>query len=178
MNKPWEQEETPQVWEHLGYTCAIVRPTPNTSGHLCGYVGIPSHHPLHRVRYNDKSKYLTKTAQQCLKENPGKRSPLVVFMTILRMDDEYDWEPHTTMEASFDIHGSVTYTEDNLLEVDPYGDMRLWWVGFDCGHANDYCPAREDWGFSSNYKDLAYVKAETEKLAEYLREIENDSLRG
>jgi hypothetical protein len=43
-------------------------------------------------------------------------------------------------------------------------------VGFDCGHAGDYCPYASGEQFDWVYRDMEYVKAECEKLASYLVE--------
>lgn len=39
-----------RVFEHTGYTCVV---TFGNMGHRCGYVGIPSNHPLFGKDYND-----------------------------------------------------------------------------------------------------------------------------
>ena len=41
---------------YKGYACAIKRVRPETSGHLCGYIHIPSGHKLHGMDYDDIEK--------------------------------------------------------------------------------------------------------------------------
>jgi hypothetical protein len=75
--------------------------------------------------------------------------------------------------AGVQVHGGLTYAQDCsgcVCHVPAPGEPdALWWVGFDCGHAGDAMPAnlfREIGGES--YKDVAFVKAETCRLAEQL----------
>ena len=43
---------------------------------------------------------------------------------------------------------------------------QLWWLGFDCAHSGDDTPAFSMSG--GTYRDVAYVRAEVEKLAAQL----------
>lgn len=49
---PWENEPDKKQWQDpvTGLPCLIVR---NALGALCGYVGVPSDHPLHGVHYDN-----------------------------------------------------------------------------------------------------------------------------
>lgn len=64
----------------------------------------------------------------------------------------------------FDVHGGVTWSA-------PLEGSTKWWVGFDCAHVGDFCPAWADdphmQGLfkDSLYRDIEYVKAECTKLA-------------
>jgi hypothetical protein len=67
---------------------------------------------------------------------------------------------------SLEVHGGVTYDKNN-------------WIGFDCAHSGDLAPACK--GFSGVYRNFAYVKAETQRLAEqvasrYATDVELDTL--
>lgn len=42
---PWSLEPDRIRWHHAGFPCLLLRHP--RSGHLCGYVGVPSGHPLH-----------------------------------------------------------------------------------------------------------------------------------
>ncbi len=48
----WQNEPDKKQWkdQETGYPCLIVR---NFVGSLCGYVGVPSKHPLYKKEYND-----------------------------------------------------------------------------------------------------------------------------
>lgn len=60
-----------------------------------------------------------------------------------------------------EVHGGVTFATTAVPFGEPDG---LWWVGFDCAHYGDLVPgALRDHGV---YRDLAYVRAEVERLAE------------
>lgn len=73
------------------------------------------------------------------------------------------------------VHGGLTYS-DEKRQPSPDG---FWYVGFDCGHLGDLMPFRLGVRFSDMmgmsdpqdvYRDVAYVRAETESLARQARE--------
>ena len=127
---PWNSEPDFIEWldPGTGLTCQINR---NVGGALCGYVGLPSHHP--------------------------------------------DWGAHdANREGSrLDCHGGITYGQEDV-------ERRLWFVGFDCAHVFDLSPAYEatlrhihaDRGAEGRdqYKNIEYVKAQVESLAQQLFE--------
>ena len=52
---------------------------------------------------------------------------------------------------------------------------RLWWFGFDCGHAGDVTPGLPfpaELTASWKYRDLEYVRKEVTALAFQLRQLE------
>jgi hypothetical protein len=75
-----------------------------------------------------------------------------------------------------DVHGMVTYTSWNTEEDrEFYPGRRLWWVGFDCMHDSDMCPAFLDETKKKKksdkiavYRDLNYVMEQIELLAAHL----------
>ena len=76
--------------------------------------------------------------------------------------DDYD------LEGLLDVHGGVSFAAAPI-EDEKHKD--LWWIGFDCAHAGDLWPGRSNLGFpGSTYKDINYVREETKKLAEQLKE--------
>jgi len=87
-------------------------------------------------------------------------------------------------DVAVDVHGGLTYAGDcdgdegvGICHVPRPGEPAdVYWLGFDCGHAFDICPALEaryrDLATRDQvYRDLAYVTAETESLAEQLAEM-------
>jgi hypothetical protein len=79
------------------------------------------------------------------------------------------------------VHGGLTYSDacqedGHICHVAQPGEPEhVWWFGFDCNHAFDYAPGmaarmREFGHYSAEdaYRDLAYVQAETNRLAEQL----------
>jgi hypothetical protein len=80
--------------------------------------------------------------------------------------DDIDVEVHGGLTFSHHCSGSichVTESEDDLH-----------WLGFDCAHAWDFIPAmgkifqKEIEGMGTSYKNVYFVRRETEKLAEQL----------
>jgi hypothetical protein len=73
-----------------------------------------------------------------------------------------------------EIHGGLTYAapcKGHICHVPQPGEPDdVWWLGFDCAHSDDLIPflelERESEPFAPEYKTLAWVKAETERLAE------------
>jgi hypothetical protein len=66
-----------------------------------------------------------------------------------------------------EVHGGITYSEDHKPRQEPDG---LWWLGFDCGHLNDYQPlAAEVYPelelfTGGEYRSLEYVKLQIRDL--------------
>lgn len=68
-----------------------------------------------------------------------------------------------------DVHGGLTFAGDRDA------DESLWWLGFDCGHAWDLSPGLMEYRIpylGEAYRNMKYVKAETESLARQLKNKE------
>lgn len=164
---PWQDEPDKIQWldEATGLPCLIVR---NRVGALCGYVGVPRSHPAYGLDY-------------------GK---------------VHDLFPDYDEDGALEVHGGLTFSnrcahgpeEDSICHVvEPGEPDDVWWLGFDCAHGFDYCPAiwsglREiegpwqdepvynheealrsgEWAYHGLYKTAEYVKAEVEGLARQL----------
>lgn len=68
---------------------------------------------------------------------------------------------------SLEAHGGITWTGE-LFGRDG------WWVGFDCGHAGDRCPFADPPG-RGIYRDMLYVRDQTEELAAQLADMAADA---
>ena len=104
-------------------------------GNLNGYIGVPSTHPWYACEFTD-------------------------------------------LEMGVEVHGGLTYAGplDGLDELKQYAHMKFWWIGFDTAHAWDFTPGiyallRSLDPLTSPppsggvYRDMAYVKAEVERMA-------------
>ena len=142
---PWDAEPDKAQWQY-GPTiaCMVHRGGGNA---WCGYVGVTKGHPLFGMHYDS-------------------------------VHEKY----------GIDVHGGLTYSamcdgdeEKGICHVatDEHGQpIEAWWLGFDCAHYMDKMP----W-FASNsdldqfcdglYRDYAYVRAETERLAKQVAAIGN-----
>jgi len=113
------------------------------SGALCGYVGVNPGHPFYEQEYDG-----------CRLKND---------------DDEY-----------IDVHGGLTFSGFCHENADNHGichlpdegeEKKVWWLGFDCAHSGDYCPAHSRYGREfrrhefESYKALGYVRHQVRKLA-------------
>jgi hypothetical protein len=79
----------------------------NPMGFRCGYVMVPTAHPLYGRGYSDRADGLP------------------------AFDDEWDYE--RTVQDLIRVHGGVTFAHD----MPNAGLVRGWWFGFDCGHCDD-----------------------------------------
>lgn len=147
----WTSEPNELAGQSFGFVWRILRHP--SSGHLCGYVGVPKGHPAYAQDYDD-------------------------------------------LELETGVHGGLTFAADYAGGLDNQLDG-LWWLGFDCAHAGDYCPgsaalvregylkrgliaewqehervlglgANTDWGTKVEYRNIFWVKAECESLAKQL----------
>jgi hypothetical protein len=102
-----------------------------------------------------------------------QRTPEIgILCGYVAIPEGHPWHREVGEHSDVDVHGGITYARDHA----PHSGRRLdvlgaWWIGFDTGHAGDFAPGvaailgrgpRPD----EVYKDLAYVRAETERLAE------------
>lgn len=139
----WDNEPKDRIdFIHAGFACLMLR---GNMGNWCGYTGLPEYHPLYGKDYNSID--------------------------------------------GVEVHGGLTYADEcngRICHVaEPGMPEKVWWLGFDCAHCGDavpgllryQIPARIRLGVEQNYelgdtyKNIAYVKAETERLAEQLREM-------
>lgn len=147
---PWMDEPDEKQGEYKGYTWVIKRN--KLLGNLCGYVIVTDLHPLYEI------------AQQKNKDNNDR------------------WYP------DFDVHGGITFAQ---MFSNPEGE-KLYIIGFDCAHFNDFWPAMPDRYKDAlkklteeyltpdhplqlppvEYRDMAYVQKECEKLIDQLIEQE------
>lgn len=144
---PWQQEPDRVDWHHAGLPCLMVRGP--LTGSWCGYVGVPPSHPCYGKGYND---------------------------------------------LDVEVHGGLTYAAacdgERICHVPAPGESdETFWFGFDTGHSWDVSPAMDarirSYGLppssglidGTTYKDVAYVRAETEKLADQLAALVKDGDR-
>jgi hypothetical protein len=146
---PWQSEPDRLDFEHVGLPCLLHR---GPGGHWCGYAAVPTGHPLHGKGYGDDG-------------------------------------------VDVDVHGGLTYASACAGAIchtpKPGEPDDVWWFGFDCAHSGDYSPKHGNYGVGTGYpwpdkpydheramaavdwrvekyRDVAYVRAETERLAEQL----------
>lgn len=93
---------------------------------------------------------------------------------------------YTELDDEIEVHGRLSFSDrchDRVCHIRGPDDPEVWWLGFDCAHAGDSYPGREemlsvftsftdalqgiDTG-SGGYRDLAYVQAQCAELARQL----------
>lgn len=138
---PWDDEPEDRVeWRSRGLACLAVR---GPLGAWCGYVGLPEGHP-----WRDKARTARLSSSR----------PEVEFQV-----------GYSDIPA--EVHGGLTYGPEpcsgRICHTPAPGesdDVR--WIGFDCSHAWDEVPGLSGCSYGGWYKDIDYVRAEVERLAE------------
>jgi len=170
MNE-WETEPDQEEFVHAELPCLILR-GPMKS--LCGYVGVPPSHPMYQKEYNDIDVVvhggLTFSHMGGFKEiyrEPAYKLPMNP-PGVLGSPEMTLW----MKEIGNYLH------ERNIIErLEPDPDDKwpegFWWVGFDCAHPGDYIPRVDEAldisrSRQETYRNWAWVKAETQRLAEQL----------
>ncbi len=146
----WKTEPDEARWTHAGLACAIMR---GPVGAWCGYVGVPADHPTYGLGYYTSSYEV----EDVLSGEAARKAPVQAQLNDIR------------------VHGGMTFSGKR------FDDNGLHWFGFDCSHAGDYSPGLDrlndpiiglgcstGWGGVIEYRDQAYVTAETNSLAEQL----------
>lgn len=81
-----------------------------------------------------------------------------------------------------EVHGGLTFAdrcapnanqERSICHMDEFAVHKtVWWLGFDCAHCDDLCPAYMDQDYINSthciYRDFNYVQREVESLAKQL----------
>lgn len=137
------------------------------SGHRCGYVGLPTDHPLHGIGYSEETERLAELPDD---EPVGKRG--VITLLCAAGKGRIPRSP----EMTFDVHGGLTYASGS--DAYPVASD-LWWFGYDCAHCDDapspeYCQKMRVqypdkpymWSDrEGEHRDLDYCAVECESLA-------------
>lgn len=159
---PWANEPDNATFDAHGFKCEIRRV--KSSGHLCGYVGVPNSHPWYGKQYNDRVK-----PPRDLIERPIDIDKIGAFNLFCASVIGDDIRESCEIVLLVDVHGGLTYSQQGDADLEG-----LWVFGFDCAHAGDLCPVTAD-RFGScgdeTYRDFAYVKSETESMARQLAAI-------
>ena len=140
----WKEEHDLELWtdEQTGYRCLAIR---METGHLCGYVEVPSGHPWENAAYSD-----------CPIRDACKATD--------------DWWCDHRPESVVKVHGGVTFSGPRPQVVGSG-----WWFGFDCAHLYDLSPSLLRDGFHmssmSVYRDMSYVRSECRGMAAQLAEV-------
>lgn len=133
---PWDAEPDKLQWiDAASNLPCVIMRGP--CGQLNGYIGVPVGHPWHRLDYDAI-------------------------------------EPHPEVHGGLTYAGDASEIEDPLNAVCWVGEefQDHWWLGFDCAHLGDYTsmssPASIRAAFPHRgdvYRGVAFVRAETERLA-------------
>lgn len=149
---PWDNEVDKRQWLDLetGLPCLIVR---GPMGAWCGYVGVPEGHPCFQLGYDQVHGYNLES-------------------------DNYEGPC-----PDLSVHGGLTFAdfcapdgkEHGICHiVEPGENDRVWWLGFDCGHAFDLVPRMMQ--HERDIPELAAIKAKAKEDEDRLREQFGDNM--
>ena len=130
----------------------------------------------------DKEQYADEaTGLPCLVKRGPHGGQLCGYVGVA---EGHPWFGKDYPDVDADVHGGLTYAglcqegpeDKTICHIPGPGEPdRVWWLGFDCGHAWDVMPAMQarerERGWApihmpdSSYKAVAYVKAECTSLA-------------
>lgn len=164
---PWNAEPDSSEWvTAAGLKAYALRHT--TLGCWCGYVEVPPGHPLFGVGYSEESAALSDSLAR-RKAQPIGENPSFAVLVACAIGGGVIASPTFV----FMVHGGITFAGAGYW---PGADKDSWWYGFDCGHCDDIQPGMLKYYSDSKgtYRDLAYVFAECESLAEQLAEVKVD----
>lgn len=177
---PWDREpdHVQYVDDATGYDCLAVRQP--SSGHWCGYVGVPAGHPLFGRNYNDSVPDLAAALERRMHQPIGEAPSFSVLISALAGKLE------PTPDSVLTVHGGITFAArcqegGRICHVPEPGRPEVWWFGFDCKHSGDSAPGdapmwrrlgRPDFiDRDGTYRTLAYVEDEIANLAAQLHAI-------
>lgn len=170
-NGAWSTEPDDSEWMTAAGLRAYALRHPSF-GHWCGYVEVPKDHPLFGVGIGEESPALA-AALERRKEQPIGEHPSFAVMLAAVFGGGVKPSPAIV----FSVHGGITFADAAYWTG---GDPNSWWFGFDCGHCDDVSPGMLKYGLAmlgedamrgQEYRELAYVFAECERLAEQLAQV-------
>lgn len=104
------------------------------------------------------------------------RNEMGVLCGYVGVPEGHPWHGQGYDRVDAQVHGGLTYADHcagHICHVPEEGEPdSVWWLGFDCAHAGDLLPratrlfAGRDHFNGDTYKDVVYVKAEVQELAE------------
>lgn len=128
------------LFYHKSLKCCVVF---TTTGHRCGYVGVPTTHPLFGIDY-DQDLNSPELLQELKNTNIGKRGIVDIFC----------WDGNQTpLNLICNVHGGLTYSGKTTHY--PYRQFEpIWWFGFDCAHVGD----NKDWEMLKKVSNREYFQ--------------------
>lgn len=144
----WDNEPDQLEWTHEGMPCRIVR---IFSGNLCGYVAIPSDHPLHGKDYS----YIEGNTDIRVHGGITYSNDGIYNVYYKQPDDE----PKNVWWLGFDCsHG---------FDISPMFEKMFVEKGFSSQKQRE----ENNKLFGYTYKNMGWVKNEVERLADQLKAV-------
>lgn len=114
------------------------------------------------------------------------RGPSGALCGYVGIPDSHPLHGKSYDDADVEAHGGLTFAsacshgseEKGICHRPAPGEPdNVWWFGFDCAHAGDFCPKFDNagrlheptgWGSLNEYRNASYVQAQCRALAEQL----------
>lgn len=111
-------------WEFNGLECIVIM---TDMGYRCGYAGIPESHCLYGIKYSKETYKLNAFLETVNtdKYTIDKTDVVALFCGGAK----------NNVTTAIQVHGGVTYSDTSGKY--PVKADKLWWFGYDCGHAGD-----------------------------------------
>lgn len=162
----WDNEPNKEEFEAHGLKCFVNRVM--GLGHLCGYVGVQSEHPLFGKEYNDLVK--VDPSEFSKKIDMDRVGVLNLFYAGAKNNEETIKQNLLELCLALECHGGLTYSGKASFLTN---DESYWFFGFDAAHAGDLRPLNE-YSFDGVYRDFEYIKNDTINLAKQISEWPRD----
>lgn len=164
---PWQSEPDHLEFEYAGLPCVLMRNMVVT-GSWCGYVGVPVSHRFYKRDYSGRVGY---RLLKPYRNDRARRKRVPQNRYFMR---RAVYGSGQRPENIINVHGGITYSGrrvDNKPE---------WYFGFDCAHYMDLSPRmratiisdflqldeyRKTFSDHGTYRDIEYVREQTESLA-------------
>lgn len=147
------------------FPCAIV--TEHRMGHLCGYVGVPPHHPWYGKDYDSIEARVHGGLTYGEHEQPGHAANVAALEG---RAEKYANLPALPGRPLSDGRPNIWQRQLDAAKKDsgdhhyPYNTGQdVWWVGFDCAHLGDLVPGLNP-SSGDVYRDEEYVRQEIKGL--------------
>lgn len=130
--------------------------------------------------------YFKASGFDCMVKRVGEFGTLCGYVGVTKDHPLFD-VPYTNEKfLDLSVHGGITFSERCVDDICHPGKNKVFWLGFDCGHAFDYIPKltpmvkgnmpykdflKKD-SFPEIYRNIDYVKQECRDLAKQLRAMQ------
>lgn len=100
----------------------------------------------------------------------AKRGPVKAWCGYVKIPNSHPAFGKDYESLDINVHGGLSFSDVTLPQ---YPSEKVWYIGFDCSHAGDLCPAMIEY-FSPHYdvyRTLEFVESELKRVVDQLIEM-------